>query len=131
MDIYKKLGALANYFSMPTLARNKCSIILVENPGWAVEIDLKNTIITDVNFPPIVYGINADDSIADYNNWYFCYIKDNVFHGGCAPDKLIKILGIFFDLLEKYDFNYSQYSSVLDRPDKLFWSGVWAIIHEK
>lgn len=63
-------------------------IYTVDNPGWAVEIDLKNTKIENKLFNKIQYDHGDSD-------WLLCYVKDSVFQGNGDSHKLSMILDIF------------------------------------
>lgn len=60
----------------------------LDNPGWAINIDLSETELEDKTFEPI-------ESIVNENDWFFCKTDDKIFKGRGYPDKLIKILEIF------------------------------------
>ena len=68
----------------------------IDNPGWAVKIDLTETELEHVKFPEISYGIgdNADSSRDD---WMLCRRVDNVFAGFGGPHKLDDVLEIFLE----------------------------------
>ena len=65
----------------------------VDNPGWAIEIDLINTKLENKPFTKKQYD-NGDE------DWLLCYVKNGVFHGDGSSNKLIEILNVFKDWVE-------------------------------
>ena|SRR5215212_693829 len=70
------------------------SIDTLDNPGWAVSIDLIDTNLENATMIP--YQRDASD-----NDWVFCEIKDGKFIGNGSPDKLSIILEIFTSLFSE------------------------------
>ncbi|MCI9247986.1 MAG: rhodanese-related sulfurtransferase [Dorea sp.] len=60
----------------------------IDNPGWVVKIDLSKTKFADKPFEQIRYDEGDND-------WMFCNIKDSVFDGCGASQKLADILRVF------------------------------------
>jgi hypothetical protein len=60
----------------------------LDNPGWAVDIDLIDTNLEEIQFDKI--QIYANES-----NWIHCCVVDGVFKGCGSTDKLEEILKIF------------------------------------
>ncbi len=95
MDI---IGKLQNWY------KNNCDgdwehsygikIGTVDNPGWSVEIDLKNTKCDGKNFSEI--DIDNGD-----NDWINCRVLENKFLGHGDAGKLKSILKIFLDFSER------------------------------
>ncbi len=69
-------------------------IYTLDNPGWSVKIDLEDTELVDKPFNKIQYD-NGDD------DWLLCMKKDEKFSAGGDPDKLIEILTIFKNWVER------------------------------
>lgn len=63
----------------------------LDNPGWAVSIDLEDTIFENEIFREVKvnYAHNTD--------WYVCTKKENKFEGRGGPKQLEKILKTFLD----------------------------------
>jgi hypothetical protein len=131
MDIWEKLGALANYYKYHLdLNDNLCQIERVDNPGWAICFDLTNTILDNISFEPVISGINSKDQVLDHGNWYYCCIKEHLFYGVCAPDKLPVILNLFMDWAEKNGFCFSQYVNFQEKNSaETYWLGTWRFVH--
>lgn len=66
----------------------------VDNPGWAVEIELIDTKFEDKVFEKVQYD-NGDE------DWLLCFVKDGIFQGNGDSRKLKKILDIFRDWVEE------------------------------
>ena len=66
----------------------------LDNPGWAVEIDLSDTNVEEKAFERIQYD-NGDE------DWILCYVKDGVYNGNGDPDKLLEIFAIFKKWVEQ------------------------------
>lgn len=60
----------------------------VDNPGWSVEIDLTDTYLEDVPFESIEEERNEED-------WFYCIVRDGVFHGAGGAINLEEILDSF------------------------------------
>jgi hypothetical protein len=65
----------------------------IDNPGWSVNIDLKDTSLENKSFSTIKYDI-------DENDWLFCTIRNGAFNGAGGSNKLEEILLIFKDWAE-------------------------------
>lgn len=65
----------------------------LDNPGWAIQIDLTDTLLEDKKFEKIQID-NGDD------DWIICRIENNIFRGDGDTHKLIKILEIFKNWVE-------------------------------
>ncbi|MFA0964299.1 immunity 53 family protein [Roseivirga sp. BDSF3-8] len=64
----------------------------IDNPGWSVEIDLKDTVNETLS---IEYQLMEKSK----NDWYGYQVKDGVFSGGGDPSKLTVLLDIFINLI--------------------------------
>ena len=80
---------------------NGVHVETLDNPGWHVKIDLKDTDLEDRYFPVIEYGV-GDDSDPDDNNWIECKVENNVIHGHGGPEKLEEIFKHFLEWDEKF-----------------------------
>jgi immunity protein 53 of polymorphic toxin system len=68
----------------------------LDNPGWRVSIDLKETRASGARMVPLVTDRGEDD-------WVRCEVRDGVFLGHGDPGKLALILGQFRNLVEGAD----------------------------
>jgi hypothetical protein len=68
-------------------------ITTIDNPGWYITIDLKDTPLEKKTFQRIEID-NGD------NDWIHCYVKDNIFIATGDPDKLQQLLIIFKNWVE-------------------------------
>jgi Immunity protein 53 len=66
----------------------------LDNPGWAVTIDLRETHLQDKSFPPRSYGAIADN-LAESEDWIDCKVEEKKFKGAGGPGKLEEILATF------------------------------------
>jgi Immunity protein 53 len=66
----------------------------VDNPGWTVKVDLRETPFQDAIFEEI----RVDN---DENNWINCFKKDSIFTGAGDPSKIATILEIFLKFVGK------------------------------
>lgn len=64
------------------------TIETLDNPGWALNIDLHDTDMETMNFEKVKVEI-------DENNWYMCRVRDGIFEGRCGPKNLNDLLEIF------------------------------------
>lgn len=60
----------------------------VDNPGWAVDIELSGTKLENKEFEKIKYDYGDND-------WLICLVKEGIFQGNGDSEKLLKILTIF------------------------------------
>jgi hypothetical protein len=67
----------------------------INNPGWAVSIDLTNTILDGVTIADDFYETSASD-------WMGYSIANNVFEGVGDPSKLERIIAVFKEILETH-----------------------------
>lgn len=65
-------------------------IATLDNPGWAVEIDLHETELESRGFAAI-------DQRASDAHWFRCRIVDSRFEGAGDPGKPERILHVFLD----------------------------------
>lgn len=65
----------------------------LDNPGWAVKIDLTDTAVENKAF----LKINRDNGDDD---WLSCKVEHAVFEAGCNPDHLVTVLEIFKNWVE-------------------------------
>lgn len=66
----------------------------LDNPGWFVQIDVRETSLENRPFDALKYDGGDDD-------WLFCDVKDCVFMGAGDTKKLKRILEIFRTWAEK------------------------------
>jgi hypothetical protein len=64
-------------------------ISTLDNPGWAVKIDLQTTELENQQMPVLQITRGPDD-------WYECRVEASVFHGAGGPQNLKEILSVFF-----------------------------------
>lgn len=62
----------------------------LDNPGWAVKIDLTDTPLHDRSFKAI-------DIERTELNWLKCQVKDGTFEGFGGPNNLVEILDSFLN----------------------------------
>jgi hypothetical protein len=61
----------------------------LDNPGWELVIDLKNTELENKVF--VQTKIERSE-----NDWYHCSVVENKFIGNCGPLNLQEVLNVFF-----------------------------------
>ena len=61
----------------------------LDNPGWIVKIDLRETELEGVSFGTVIQG-NPEDS-----DWIHLHVESHKFHGAGDPSKLNVILQAF------------------------------------
>ncbi len=101
----------------------------LDNPGWLLTIDLKNTELENQKFQEI--KINQSK-----NNWFFCAVRNNKFEGACGSTNLSEILKIFQDWAEnflddedKQRLKKCQSKEEFIEEDNLAWLQNWYHIH--
>ena len=63
-------------------------ISTLDNPGWYIKIDLKNTALEGVHFDKVEVERPSDD-------WVHCSVDDGVFKGACGPENLTELINHF------------------------------------
>ena len=71
----------------------------LDNPGWAVKIDLVNTYLEEIPFEKVAYGIGEQAELSG-EDWLVCEVKGGQFTGFAGPFKLTEILDIFLNWAE-------------------------------
>lgn len=71
-------------------------ITTIENPGWEVEVDISNTSIANTTINWILNENNKHD-------WYGVKIENQKFTAAGDPGKLIFLLGLFKEMIEKIE----------------------------
>lgn len=69
-------------------------ITTLDNPGWAVDIELEDTIWENKPFKPLQRNMESDD------DWATCFVEDKKFKGRGGPLNLEEILRIFKRFIE-------------------------------
>jgi Immunity protein 53 len=71
------------------------SITNIDNPGWALKVELTDTYLYDVEFQTIKIQRENDD------DWVFCKAESGEFDACGGPKNLNEILTIFLNWAEK------------------------------
>ncbi|PSF30036.1 rhodanese-related sulfurtransferase [Aphanothece hegewaldii CCALA 016] len=66
------------------------TINTLDNPGWSVTINLKDTNLEGKNFEPF-------QNEASEERWIYCSVEENKFRGAGDETKLEEILKVFLD----------------------------------
>ncbi len=66
----------------------------IDNPGWEVRIDLRETELENIGFSEVSYGIGERAELSGHD-WLICKRTEHEFDGCGGPHKLIEILEIF------------------------------------
>ena len=72
---------------------NQIQIYTVDNPGWVVKIDLRNTMLEKLE---VEYKLVEKDE----NDWYGFSIKNAVYDGAGDLDKLELLINKFREIVE-------------------------------
>ncbi len=67
----------------------------IDNPGWSLKVELKDTYLYDVEFKKM--HIQRDDE----NDWVTCSVKDGDFQGYGGPRNLGELLNVFLAWAEE------------------------------
>jgi hypothetical protein len=71
-------------------------ITTLDNPGWEVEIDISNTSIATITIEWILNEKGPQD-------WYGVKIEDQKFNASGDSGKLVFLLGLFKEMIEKIE----------------------------
>ena len=66
----------------------------LDNPGWKIEIDLRDTKIENKPFQEIMQNLQSDV------DWMHCKVANKIFAAACSPNHLVTVLGIFKEWAE-------------------------------
>jgi hypothetical protein len=91
----------------------------MDNTGWCVQIDLRDTLLKGKQFDPIDEGLETDD----LGLWIRCSVEGSKFRGFGDLGRLEQILGIFLDWAKtRPDWLAIPHSEDLQaRDDREFW----------
>jgi hypothetical protein len=67
----------------------------IDNPGWSLKVELKDTYLYDVEFKKV--NVQREDE----NDWIICNVKDGDFQGYGGPGNLSELLRVFLDWAEE------------------------------
>jgi hypothetical protein len=73
-------------------------ITTLDNPGWMVTIDLKDTKYGSLQIPSMEHGMGEADT-----DWIKCWSQEEKFRGVGDPSKLEAILEYFLTEIERND----------------------------
>jgi hypothetical protein len=65
----------------------------LDNPGWTVDIDLRDTPYQNISLEVLFKERSEDD-------WVHCSIKEQKFQGRCGPENLDELLQVFRDQID-------------------------------
>lgn len=69
--------------------QNGVRLDTLDNPGWALTINLEGTPLEDRPYSPREHNLMSDVS------WWTCSVKEKSFEGRCGPRDLQAILAVF------------------------------------
>ena len=68
--------------------QNGVHLRTLDNPGWTIDVNLTGTEAAGRTFPVTHVERSQDD-------WVICEVKKDVFVGGCGPENLAEMIGLF------------------------------------
>lgn len=72
----------------------------LDNPGWRIEIDLRETAWEKRPFDQVAFNLDAPDG--DVNErWHQCHVKDRTFYGYGGAFDLVTIIRVFREWVEQ------------------------------
>ncbi|MBQ7319815.1 MAG: immunity 53 family protein [Clostridia bacterium] len=84
------------------------NIETLDNPGWQVQISLKDTLLEQIDFPEILVGDPEKDNLLnDYweqagEEWIRCYKEGHTLIGRCSPEMLERTLAMLLQWCEEH-----------------------------
>jgi hypothetical protein len=74
----------------------------LDNPGWTLSVDLRETDLQERAFTRIEHGEIADDlgEWRQTGSWYIADVKDGIFDGSCGPLDLPALIQVFRQWIE-------------------------------
>ncbi len=67
----------------------------IDNPGWSLKVELKDTYLYDVHFEE--QKIQRENE----HNWIICKVEEGNFQGYGGPENLGELIGIFLNWAEE------------------------------
>lgn len=95
------------------------SIKTLDNPGWWVRINLRDTVLEDALFTSAEEG-NSDSD----NRWINCKIEDGQWHGMGDPWRLEEIIGQFINWAKSHDawLSAPDTAALKERDNRELWA---------
>ena len=78
----------------------------LDNPGWKLQIDLRETVLQGRPFEKVQHGEPADD-LGEWRrlgSWWVAEVKDDTFEAACGPLDLPSVVGVFRQWVESASF---------------------------
>ncbi len=72
----------------------------LDNPGWSVDVDLRDTPLEGKPFKEHSYWVGGGAATSG-DEWLVCKVEQNVFRGRGGPFKLQEMIEVFLDWAEK------------------------------
>lgn len=66
----------------------------LDNPGWSLTVDLRETGLQNQTFATREHDKTADDLNQD-GDWFVCRVEEQRFLAHCGPRKLEEVISIF------------------------------------
>ncbi len=73
----------------------------IDNPGWALNIDLQDTMLEEEIFKEVTVDRSE-------HNWYFCRIIKKQFQARGGPENLTEMISVFRQWVEEVDQKIAQ-----------------------
>lgn len=69
----------------------------LDNPGWTLKVDLKETTLEGRSFTSVTHGEPADDldEWRRTGSWWIAEVKDGAFEASCGPLDLPAVISVF------------------------------------
>jgi hypothetical protein len=68
----------------------------LDNPGWTLTIDLRETDLQDKPFQTRSHGVIADN-LTKSEDWMVCKVEEQRFKGAGGPNKLEELIATFIE----------------------------------
>ena len=65
------------------------AIETLDNPGWSLKVDLKDTDLEGKPFAKLEHELESDVS------WWVCRVEDDQFQASCGPRDLAQVISVF------------------------------------
>jgi hypothetical protein len=72
----------------------------LDNPGWSLDVDLRDTPLEAKSFKEHSYGVGSG-AATSRDEWLVCKVEQNVFRGRGGPFKLQEMIEVFLDWAEQ------------------------------
>jgi hypothetical protein len=93
-DLYWLVDWYQKHITTDLTSAKRIDLGTLDNPGWALDIDLHNTDLDKRTFTNVKIDKNHED-------WIFCSLTNHTFSGNCGPHNCLNMIRLFREWTER------------------------------